>query len=138
MNRSTNKSNKRRANETDLAVGGRIRAFRIQEGMSQTDLANVIGLTFQQVQKYESGANRISAGRLAQVAVVVNQPVAAFFDDRNDLPPGHGGDREALELLRSFRSLPSRELRNQVRRLVGIVAETAAETAPSRRPRKAA
>ena len=65
----------------DAHVGARIRLRRTLLGLSQTALADAIGLTFQQVQKYEKGSNRVSAGRLWQFAQVLEVPVAFFFDE---------------------------------------------------------
>src|SRR4051795_11093845 len=65
----------------DVHVGARIRTRRLLLGMNQETLANALGLTFQQVQKYEGGANRVSASRLAQVAEVLRVPVTYFFND---------------------------------------------------------
>ncbi|MBF0561590.1 MAG: helix-turn-helix domain-containing protein [Alphaproteobacteria bacterium] len=64
----------------DASVGQRIREFRILRGLTQQGLAKAIGLTFQQVQKYERGGNRIGAGRLVQIAQVLDLPVSALFD----------------------------------------------------------
>jgi transcriptional regulator with XRE-family HTH domain len=68
--------------ERDLAVGRRIRARRIERGMTQEKLGNTLGVTFQQVQKYEKGDNRIGAGRLQQIAEALEVPVAFFFDEQ--------------------------------------------------------
>ena len=65
----------------DVHVGARIRTRRLLLGMNQETLASALGLTFQQVQKYEGGANRVSASRLAEVAEVLGVPVAYFFND---------------------------------------------------------
>ena len=70
----------KRANQTDVAVGQRIRAFRKDANLSQTVLADQIGVTFQQVQKYEKGTNRVGAGRLADIARALDVPITAFFD----------------------------------------------------------
>jgi len=70
---------KRRAGAEDVEIGRRIRALRLQRGMSQSQLAEAIGLTFQQVQKYEKGANRVSAGRLQRIADVLGVPVTFFY-----------------------------------------------------------
>jgi transcriptional regulator with XRE-family HTH domain len=70
---------KRRATTEDVAIGQMLRALRLQRGLSQSDLGSLIGVTFQQLQKYESGANRISAGRLARVAAALKVPVTAFY-----------------------------------------------------------
>jgi transcriptional regulator with XRE-family HTH domain len=66
----------RRPNSTDVDVGRLVRVHRMARGLSQTDLANRIGVTFQQVQKYESGANRISVGRLTRIARVLGVSVS--------------------------------------------------------------
>jgi transcriptional regulator with XRE-family HTH domain len=70
----------KRPNQIDVAVGQRIRAFRKEANLSQTELADQIGVTFQQVQKYENGVNRVGAGRLTQIASALDVPIAAFFD----------------------------------------------------------
>lgn len=68
-------------NEIDRLVGGLIRAARKQQGMSQEMLGDAIGLTFQQVQKYEKGTNRVSVGRLAEIARILKQPISYFFNE---------------------------------------------------------
>lgn len=79
------------ADPTDLHVGARIAQLRIARGLTQSDLARIAGgLTFQQFQKYEKGANRVSASRLLQVAVALGVPVAYFFEGL----PGAGGPDE--------------------------------------------
>src|SRR6476646_7825794 len=65
----------------DVHVGSRIRIRRLLIGMNQETLARALGLTFQQVQKYEGGANRVSASRLSQIADVLGVPIAYFFSD---------------------------------------------------------
>jgi len=70
----------KRATQTDVAVGQRIREFRKAANLSQTQLADQIGVTFQQVQKYEKGTNRVGAGRLMYIARALDVPITAFFD----------------------------------------------------------
>ena len=70
----------RRPNQTDVAVGQRIRTFRKEANLSQTALADRIGVTFQQLQKYENGTNRVGAGRLMLIARALDVPITAFFD----------------------------------------------------------
>ena len=70
---------KRRARPEDVAIGQKLRALRLDRGLSQSALASMAGVSFQQLQKYESGANRISAGRLARVAAALHVPVTAFY-----------------------------------------------------------
>jgi transcriptional regulator with XRE-family HTH domain len=70
----------KRETQTDVAVGQRIREFRKAANLSQTQLADHIGVTFQQVQKYEKGTNRVGAGRLMHIARALNVPITAFFE----------------------------------------------------------
>jgi transcriptional regulator with XRE-family HTH domain len=70
---------KRRAGAEDVEIGRKIRALRLERGLSQSGLAGGIGLTFQQVQKYEKGTNRVSAGRLQKIADMLNTPVIFFY-----------------------------------------------------------
>jgi transcriptional regulator with XRE-family HTH domain len=87
---------RRDPNYIDVHVGNRIRMRRQLIGMSQEKLGELLGITFQQVQKYEKGANRISASRLYYTAKILGVPVQFFFDD---LPgaEAHGGLAEARE-----------------------------------------
>ena len=70
---------KRRATAEDVAIGQKLRALRLDRGLSQGALAAQVGVTFQQLQKYEKGVNRISAGRLAALAAALGVPVTAFY-----------------------------------------------------------
>jgi transcriptional regulator with XRE-family HTH domain len=70
---------KRSPDPIDAEVGRRIRLLRLERGLSQTALANRLGVTFQQVQKYEKGTNRVGAGRLSRIAYFLGVPVSAFF-----------------------------------------------------------
>ena len=72
---------------TDKYVGARLRMRRLMLDMSQSEIANALGLTFQQVQKYEKGTNRISASRLQHLCVILKVPVPFFFEGA---PPSHG------------------------------------------------
>ena len=74
---------KKQANPVDAHVGHRVRLRRMLIGMSQERLGELLGLTFQQVQKYEKGINRIGAGRLYEVAGILGVPVAFFYEDVN-------------------------------------------------------
>lgn len=93
------------ASHTDRHVGARIRERRVDLGMSQQQLAVMIGVTYQQAHKYERGLNRISAGRLFEIARVMGVPVSHFFDglaeqgEPQELPPRQ---RMGLELARNF------------------------------------
>lgn len=112
--------------QTDKQVGHRIRMRRMMLRMSQTDLANKVGVTFQQVQKYESGTNRVSSGRLQQMARVLQVPVSYFFDGvTGGLNQGDTAKLEALlatseglSLVLAFKGIRDPKVRHQVLKLV--------------------
>ncbi len=113
----------------DLAVGDAVRTRRIIPGMSQTLLAESIGVTFQQLQKYETGANRVSASVLYRLSRVLSLPVMAFFTDVRGAGPGAAepraeaaDDRGMLSLIRKLNALDERGLRH-VADLVEELAE---------------
>ena len=107
----------------DVHVGKRVRHRRWLIGMTQQQLAEQVGIKFQQIQKYETGANRISASRLWDIAEALDVQVAFFFegleeegtreDDAQGVPADLMGDKEALDLVRSYYAIPE----NQRRRL---------------------
>ncbi len=114
-------------NPIDIHVGSRVKLRRTLLGMSQEKLGEAIGLTFQQVQKYERGANRIGASRLFELSKVLDVPVSFFFDDMADTPlvvagPSAGSSRELLELSRSLSQLPE-TVQTAVRGLCRAVAQ---------------
>jgi transcriptional regulator with XRE-family HTH domain len=74
----------RRIDAYDIRLGKRVRAYRISLGMSQSALAEKVGVTFQQIQKYESGANRMAGGRLKKVADVLGLPIATLLDENEN------------------------------------------------------
>jgi len=86
-------------NETDVLVGARVRFRRIELGLSQTQLANALGVTFQQVQKYEKGSNRIGASRLHAIAEVLRVSVSYFFPDAGEAVDHDARPGEILGLL---------------------------------------
>ncbi len=127
-----------RANQLDAHVGGRMRLRRTLLGLSQEKLASALGITFQQVQKYERGVNRVGASRLYDLSRVLDVPVAFFFDGiaaNKALPKKKpiiraigvaspkaafqyedelGNDREILELVRAFKAIKNPEMRKSV------------------------
>lgn len=70
----------RRITNVDIKIGKQLRAYRKQRKVSQGDLAEIVGVTYQQIQKYENGTDRVSAGRLHAIAQYLGVPLAAFFD----------------------------------------------------------
>lgn len=124
----------------DISVGGRLRQRRTLLGMSQEKLGRAVGLTFQQIQKYERGVNRIGASRLLQLSRVLGVPIAYFFDE---VPPPKGratqqstpangmldGDplarRETMELVRAYYAISNPYVRKRVLDLVRALSRTA-------------
>ena len=102
----------------DVYVGQRVRQRRWVAGMTQQQLGNMVGIKFQQIQKYETGMNRISASRLWDIASALAVPVAFFFDDLKDhlARPGEPrgdilNEKEAQELVRFYCSIPETQRR---------------------------
>ena len=101
------KAEDRRPNPVDVHVGSRVRFRRLYLGMSQSKLARELGLTFQQIQKYERGLNRISASRLYDLTRVLDVPVSFFFDD---MPEELSRDKSARGLDRGTGALDQNSL----------------------------
>ncbi len=83
-------ANKKQPNPIDIHVGSRVRLRRMMQSMSQEKLGESLGITFQQIQKYEKGTNRIGASRLQHIASVLQVPVSFFFEDAPGGPPESG------------------------------------------------
>ncbi|MCC2098984.1 MAG: helix-turn-helix transcriptional regulator [Hyphomicrobiales bacterium] len=83
-------ANKKQPNPIDIHVGSRVRLRRMMLGMSQEKLGEQLGITFQQIQKYEKGTNRIGASRLQHIARVLSVPVSFFFEDAPASPAPDG------------------------------------------------
>lgn len=101
----------------DVHVGRRLRQARFLAGMSQEELGVGIGVSFQAVQKYEHGENRLSASRLFKAARLLNRPVSFFFEELSGGAPAtesNGFSREEIELVRHFRQIPSEEVREHL------------------------
>ena len=132
-------------NAVDVHVGKRVRLRRTLLGMSQEQLGASLNITFQQVQKYERGANRISASRLWDVSQILDVQISYFFDDMTDdtmrLSPrrvsrGENIDfddgkvrdpmarRETLELVRTYYSIESSKVRKRISEMVKSLATT--------------
>ena len=123
-------------NPVDKYVGSRVRMRRLMLGMSQEKLGGALGLTFQQIQKYEKGANRIGASRLQQIATILQVPVAFFFEGVPDAPaPGGFAEPDTLDystsllstsdglaLAKAFMRIENSRIR---RRIVDLVEEIA-------------
>ncbi len=153
--RKTGRSRLGKPNPVDIHVGSRVRLRRTLLGLSQEKLAAAIGLTFQQVQKYERGANRIGASRLFELSRVLDVPVSFFFDDMAaDVASRHGSagglgepgqapfetdalaKRETLELVRAYYRITDPQIRKKVAELVKTMAANEAESDSGRPPPK--
>ena len=108
---------KRRAGAEDVEIGRKIRALRLERGLSQSGLAEGIGLTFQQVQKYEKGTNRVSAGRLQRISDLLHVPITFFYSGMGERTKKNEAQstslalmqtKGALRLLRSYGDIQSR------------------------------
>jgi transcriptional regulator with XRE-family HTH domain len=116
----------------DAHVGKRVRHRRWMVGMKQQQLADRVGIKFQQIQKYETGMNRVSASRLWDIAEALEVPVAFFFDGLSDTASVDGAqvagdmlaDKEALELVRSYYAIPEAQ-RRRLFDLARVLSEAA-------------
>lgn len=116
-----------RANDTDRHVGARIRERRIMLGLSQQQMADLIGVTYQQAHKYERGINRISAGRLYEIAQVLGVPVSYFFEglDSQRAPDLTARQRMCLELARNFSAINNERHQEALSQLARALASEA-------------
>jgi transcriptional regulator with XRE-family HTH domain len=132
----------RKPNPMDIHVGSRVRLRRMVIGMSQEKLGEKMGLTFQQIQKYEKGTNRIGASRLYQLSLILDVPVQFFFEDAPLSMTGRGpvaggfaeskteaflldflNSRDGLELNRAFVKITDPKVRKRVVELVRALSE---------------
>jgi transcriptional regulator with XRE-family HTH domain len=129
--------NKKKPNPIDIHVGSRIRLRRTMLGMSQEKLGESLGITFQQIQKYEKGTNRVGASRLQNISNILNVPVSFFFEDAPGEHSAGGGGMEAsssnyvvdflsssegLQLNRAFVKISDPKVRRKVVELVKSLA----------------
>ncbi len=126
-------------NPIDIHVGGRVRLRRTLLGMSQEKLGEALGLTFQQVQKYERGANRIGSSRLYHLGQILDVPVSFFFDDLGPLTTGRAPGmreraterseedqlvkRETLEFVRAYYRITDPRARKAIFELTKAIAK---------------
>lgn len=121
-------------NIIDAHVGLRIRMARLAMGMSQETLADGLRLTFQQVQKYEKGLNRVGAGRLTDIARILGVPVSYFFEDAGDDRPRESNDalgaitealstKEGIRVARALAQIMDPDLRRRIADLLEAIVE---------------
>lgn len=116
--------------ENDHNVGLRISTLRKAKGLSQTELGQHVGVTFQQVQKYESGVNRISSGRLQQIAQIFEVPISMLFGEGEAEEHSDAlsflGVTGAVDLLRAYAAIENEQLRRDVLQLVRTAVKISA------------
>jgi transcriptional regulator with XRE-family HTH domain len=133
--------NKKKPNPVDTHVGSRVRLRRTMLGMSQEKLGEALGITFQQIQKYEKGSNRIGASRLQRITEVLNVPVSFFFEDVPGAAAGKPGGlsepsgpdyvvdflstSEGLQLNRAFVKISDPKVRRRIIDLVRSLGDSA-------------
>lgn len=131
-------------NPIDIHVGARIRTQRKLTGMSQTQLANQLGITFQQVQKYEKGTNRVGSSRLARIAEVLGVQISFFFENDpsfagKDFDPlvdadpifGFINTKDGLELNKAFVAIKDDRIRRSIIKMAETVAKASHSTDPA-------
>ena len=117
----------------DVTVGARVRELRIKHSMSQTKLGDAIGVTFQQIQKYENGSNRMGASRLMQVATALRVPVAYLFEGIDG--PGAGDittepmQKEAAKVARDWAAIEDPAIQRTMRQILRTFARGAGDGA---------
>jgi transcriptional regulator with XRE-family HTH domain len=125
--------NARSSGKYDIELGKRVRLRRVEMKISQSELADKLGVSFQQVQKYEKGVNRVGAARLQQVATALDVPVTFFFDDDGLGKRASDGKREvesllfidsafSLRLLRAYASVKNQAVQRQFVSLIESIA----------------
>ena len=123
----------KRPSSIDVAVGRNVRIWRMAKGMSQGELAHRLGVTFQQVQKYEVGGNRIGTGRLLKIATILGVPIAVLFQgadraEQTGSPLSLVADRRSFRLAQAFAAIENSTLRlsivNLVERIAAIVPQS--------------
>ncbi len=129
---------KKKPNPIDIHVGSRVKLRRTMQGMSQEKLGDALGITFQQIQKYEKGTNRIGASRMQQIAAALKVPVAFFFDDapKGSTPTGETTEvgstsyvvdflssTEGIQLNRAFVRISNPAIRRKIVDMVKTLAD---------------
>ena len=141
--KSDKQNKKGRASSIDEYVGAQLRQRRTLMGLSQEKLAEAVGITFQQIQKYENGANRVSAGRLFEFSKILNIPISYFFDnildEKSSQSPFYGmaeesqagfepqedliRKKETIDLIRTYYSVKNEDQRKDLLKMVKTMAK---------------
>ena len=133
---------KKKPNPIDIHVGSRVRLRRTMQGMSQEKLGDALGITFQQIQKYEKGTNRIGASRMQQISAALKVPVSFFFEDAPNVGAAGGtvdagatsyvvdflSSPEGIQLNRAFVRITNPAIRRKVIDMVRTLADETGKT----------
>jgi transcriptional regulator with XRE-family HTH domain len=122
----------------DVTVGRNLRIWRMAKGLSQSQLANRLGVTFQQVQKYEIGNNRTGTGRLVKAAGILGVPISVLFDGTDGSEPSRSllalvSDRRSFRLAHAFAAIKDSAFRLSLVNLVEKIATAVPQPKPRRR-----
>ena len=120
----------RKRDPRDAEIGKRVRTLRLQRGMSQTELGDLLEITFQQVQKYENGSNRVSAGRLQRIAEILDVPITFFYSAYGETQPEQAQkidfdflqSGDSIRLVRAYSRIRERGVRLELLRLTEAIA----------------
>jgi transcriptional regulator with XRE-family HTH domain len=112
----------KRTDPLDQLIGRNIRLYRLRRGLSQTALGDQIGVSFQQVQKYENAANRVPASRLVHIARLLDMPMDAFFGHEAEAVGSPDGDPETRRLMRAVSKITDARLLRLAVRLIEEMA----------------
>jgi len=123
---------RRSVDTRDVEIAKRIRALRLERGLTQVELGNFLGVTFQQFQKYERGVNRVSAGRLQRIASVLDVPVTFFFTGAHEQETQNGSSPDSefdffqrgdtLQMARAYSRIKERSIRRTLLKLAEGIA----------------
>ena len=133
---------KKKPNPIDIHVGSRVRLRRTMQGMSQEKLGDALGITFQQIQKYEKGTNRIGASRMQQISSALKVPVSFFFEDAPNVSAASGStdagatsyvvdflsSPEGIQLNRAFVRITNPAIRRKIIDMVRTLADETGKT----------
>ncbi len=120
----------------DKLIGENIRLRRLMMGLTQDQLADALGLSYQQVQKYETGTNRVSAGRLFQIAALLDTEIVAFYPEAHpateeDMACDNASARHVIELVRRFSSIENQKVRSSIMSLIRAVTQDDGSSDPA-------
>lgn len=123
-NKAKNKDKTKNVSDIDKEIGNKIITLRLSKGLTRNELADSIGVTHQQLQKYEKGINRITAGRLMEIANFMSVPISDFFEDLivKIEPDELKRQRLYLEMMRDFINIKDYNIQESVRKLITAIS----------------